>query len=661
MRSPQSNRRLLSGTSVLALSVGAVLATAMIQPANAASPASGLWGGGGTLSALTIRQIFDCYKGAEVSGDGYATSTGFSSAAPTPGVLPTACASIATNSAGTTIGLEGLYGAVGSGRGQQAYIANDALQIVNGGPNGSSPSTVSTPATKPPFIDTSASSTSFNTYPYPGLTFAAGDSPLPTVTSGTLTTVAYSYSTTTGWATSDIVTTIDISGSTTASYPSTTVGAPVQFPLFEVPVAVAVNTSNLTSVSDSTSPTGKDGLLSALGTPSNAGGAIQLSTAQVCAIFAGVVTDWGDSTTQIAALDASGNQIGQLFYADNVSTSATSTAQAYAPTPNPSAVPPVSTPIHVTYRSDGSGTSFIFTNYLKNNCVALDSGTGYTYTVSSAGVTSTFTVPANHYAAIFGASSLPSTSFSNLVNLVLANQTTSSTTISTYWQPANGSGGVAAAIGTGSTSPSTPGAIGYLSADYTTPYANTTVIAGAPNSASVQDEAQREAGTLHPSNGVAFIPPTPANADTAYSAMPTTVSTTGTYAAWNLYNFTYTSAGSFLNGKSILGIPNTTGAYPVTGTTYFYAYSCYANVNSATGNPAIVDYLSWYYNNGSSTALNSTVEAVLENNGFHGLTPTLASAIYSEYLSSSSTNKISPVTSNKKVTASSACSGLGGA
>ena len=627
MRSRHSARHLLGNTSVLALSIGAVLATAAIQPANAAAPVDGLWGGGGSLSSLAVRQIFDCYNGAEVAGDGYATASTFASAPPSPGLLPTTCA---THAGGYAV--EGLYGAVGSGRGQQAYIANDALQLLNGGPSNlataSYPNTASTPATKPSFIDTGSTSTEFNTYPYPGLTFAGGDNPLPSVSgTATLTTNVFTFGTlpTTGWATGTAVANVAVAGYTTASYNPAKLGPPVQLPLFEVPVAIAVNTNGLS------------GLQSATSTPAAAGGAIQLSTAQVCAIFSGTVTDWS-SAAPIATLDNNGNLAAQAFYADNVSTTSTSYAHAYASS---------STPIHVTYRADGSGTSYIFTNYLKANCVALDSGSGYSFSTtitSSTGTTiTTYTVPANHYAAIFGAAGLPSTSFSTLANAV----TTAGNSVAN-WQSGTGSSGVAKIIGTGSASPAVPGAIGYLSADFTTPYANAAVIAGAPNSASVQNENQRENAVYHPANGVSFIAPTPTNADNAYISLDTyaTINTTSSdYNNWNLYGYTYpaTYATALLQGKSILGIPAQANAYPVVGTTYLYTYSCYANASSVSKKPPVVDLLRWYYANGSD-APNATVEAVLENNGFHGLNiaaqtnpdgtvrQNLANLLYTQYL-----------------------------
>ncbi|PKU21538.1 substrate-binding domain-containing protein [Telmatospirillum siberiense] len=604
MSSRFSAHRLLGTTSMLALSAGAILATAMIQPAAAATPSGGLWGGGSSLSSLTLRQVFDCYKGAQVSGDGYTPSSSFTSSPPSPGLLPSACSSAASRSA-----VEGLFAAVGSGRGQQAFISHDALQLLNGG----AVPAAGLPALPPNFIDTASGSTNFNTYPYPGLTFAASDNPLP----ATLTTSAFTFTglSTTGWATSNTSGSVSIGTAVSVSYDSTNFGPAIQLPLFEVPVAIAVNTNGL------------DQLLSAAATPANAGGAIQLSTAQVCAIFSGTVTDW-NSTATITALDSTGAQTTQLFYADNVSTTAaTSTANTkpYASS---------STPIRVTYRADGSGTSFIFTNYLKASCLPL-------------------ATTANKYASIFGATGLPSTSFSTLASAVTAAGNSVAN-----WQSATGSSGVATAIGTASGS-TTSGAIGYLSADFTTPYANSSVISGAPHSASVQNEAQRAAGVNHPYNqstntSTPFITPTPASADAAYSALTAnaTIPSTGTYADWNLYNYTYTSGS--LSGKSILGIPNTTGAYPVAGTTFLDTYSCLAN--AATN---VTGFLSWYYNAGG-TAANSTVNSVLENNGFHALnssgTQNLAATIYNQYLNSTSSTRISPTSGG-----STACSGKTGA
>jgi hypothetical protein len=617
MRSHFSVPRLLGTTSMLALSAGAVIATAMIQPAAAATPAGGLWGGGSYLSSLTVRQIFDCYNGAEVAGDFYSTAASFSSTAPTPGLLPTSCAKAGFG------GVEGLFAAVGSGRGLQAFIANDSRQLVFGHPIGfwgePYPAIVGTPVPQPPFVDAASSNGNFNSYPYPGLTFAAADSPLPSVGAASLTTNAFTFGSfpTTGWATGTTPAPIAVAGTTTVGYDVANLGAPIQLPLYEVPVAIAVNTSNL------------DGLQSAAATPSAAGGAIQLSTAQVCAIFSGTVTDWS-SAAPIATLDENGNVGYQLFSDDNVSTTAASTAKAYASR---------STPIHVAYDKGNSGTSYIFTNYLQASCAALDNGSGATTTINGVA----YSIAANHYATIFGAANLPSNHFADLKDNVLA-----AGNHVHHWKAEHGSLDVARMIGAGHDHHATPGAIGYLGVNFTAPYANARVLHDAPHSASVQNEYQREQGIYHPANGTSFVSPTPAGARNAFVAFNSNavLSTDSTdYNNWNLYSYTYTTADSnynpvpaVLQGKSVLGIPDSQNAYPVVGTTFLYAYSCYANANSTTGHPPIVDLLSWYYNDGNSDA-NATVDAVLENNGFSRLNSdpaqtglNVANVIYNQFL-----------------------------
>lgn len=67
------------------------------------------------------------------------------------------------------------------------------------------------------------------------------------------------------------------------------------------------------------------------------GSEVNLSTVQICKIFSGTITNWNDSGLSSAFSLPSGHSIP-------------------------------STQINVQYRSDGSGTSFSFSNYLANNC-----------------------------------------------------------------------------------------------------------------------------------------------------------------------------------------------------------------------------------------------------------------------------------------------------
>ncbi|HVJ51888.1 MAG TPA: substrate-binding domain-containing protein [Aliidongia sp.] len=571
----KSQSRLLGMASTVALSTATFAALAAFQPAAAQSV--GLYGGGSSLSSLTMRQIFDCF-GHHPAADGYATTT----VSPlTPGQLPSTCAAPFSSAD------EGLFASVGSGRGLQAFVANDAKQLVNGGPNGAS-STVSLPAVPPVFIDTGSSSSAFNTYPYPSLVFGASDAPLPISTGNTtITTSAFTFNTSTNWDVDGTTTptTIAVTATATVTYDAANRGAAVQLPLFEAPVAIAINTNNAS----------KFQIQSAL-TAGTAGSAIQLSTAQVCAIFSGTVTDW-DSTANITALNAAGSQITEPFDTDNVGLS--------APTPQPYASSTL--PIQIVYRGDGSGTSFIFANYLHNSCAPLANAT-------------------NSYSTIFpnplSSTGVPNTSFlTAVVNNALAVHS------GAHFTPETGSIGVATQIGTARAA---AGSIGYLSADFTQPYANATILGtAAPLSASIQDQSQQSVGILHPSQAN-FIAPTPAGADGAFQTLEAFAPVNSTFSnvAWNLYAAVYpTSAGTTLAGKSILGIPNQANAYPITGTTFMFLSSCYSNASAATD---LTNFIDWYYG-GTTGAANGTVSAVLANNGFSPLIPAIAGAIVQEY------------------------------
>ena len=134
--------------------------------------------------------------------------------------------------------------------------------------------------------------------------------------------------------------------------------------------------------------------------------------------------------------------------------------------------------------------------------------------------------------------------------------------------------------------PALAGFIGYVSADFTEPYAKTVKGNPAPLSASVQNYDQISLGKYHP-NQVKFVAPAPAGADAAFASLGT-VATTNDYPGWDLYAQAYPATkklGSIPIGKmlgagvpvSILGVPNTGSAYPISGTTFAYVYSCYAS------------------------------------------------------------------------------------
>jgi phosphate transport system substrate-binding protein len=380
-------------------------------------------------------------------------------------------------------------------------------------------------------------------------------------------------------------------------------------PLVEAPVAIAINTHGFGTIHSALTP------------PSGTtvpGQAIQLTTAQICAIFSGTVNDWS-STTSIAGIDNSGSVSMQSFDAANLgsaSGSPVSTATPYAST---------SLPIRVVYRSDNSGTSFIMLNYLRSVCPQLDYGS-------------------NGYASIFGHSSLPSNSFSALINRIRTvksiNVLDSGYNGGNPWIGRDGSAAVAEAINNvandgGSTTYS--GRIGYISAAFTQPYQFTQFASFAPLSASVQNEAQRvvatvasdylPASTSGGTNPPTFIAPTPGGADLAFSGLSVPASPS-THNDWNLYAqfypLTTLSGGLDISGKSRLGIPTTTDAYPIVGTTFALLYSCYKADGGTTPRVTrIKDFLNWIY-----TSVDAS--SVIDANGFSPLTnsgsPSLRSA-----------------------------------
>jgi ABC-type phosphate transport system substrate-binding protein len=655
MKTRSISNHLLSTASALALSATAIIGAAAPQPAAAAQ---GVYGGGSTLLSLTARQIFDCYRGATLPGDGYSFSPSF----PTPGALPTTC----TVGAAPTI--EGLYAGVGSGSGLRGFIANDPHELLQS-PKGL---IFPLPANPPPFVDGS-NVAPFGLYPYPELDFAASDSPLPNSTTITgwnansLTTVSFSsFTPTANWqGLPPTTTTVAAAVSTTVNYSTLKYGQPIQIPAAEVPVAIAVNVAAPAK--------GAWNIRSALSPNTQAGGAIQLSSAQLCAIFSGAVRDWS-SVAAIANLTSSGGvaTVGsQLFDADNTST----TIHAGA------AYTSASLPITVAFRSDGSGTSFIITNYLAAVCPLLDNGTN-NYLKIFTGVGATYPsgvesitvngATVNVSKASSSASNLPNNSFANLIANIKA---VTGTDVSTSWVGASGSGAVAAAINNNSAN---SGLIGYLSNDFTKAYSTSVT---APLSASIQDEHLRSSGVNHPGDsgtlGSAqnFIAPTPTNANNAWKHLVAPAAP-ATYNAWNVYNQKFasgTSGGLALTSKPILPLDTDTNAYPITGTTFLELYSCYADA-AGTRVPAVANFVSWLAAAGdgglpagkpsTSTAAapkyDADVGAALQNNGFHQLNAALSDAIIAQYVKPGSGKNTAIAAYNTKGGQVEGCTGVTG-
>ncbi|MDI4235727.1 substrate-binding domain-containing protein [Bradyrhizobium sp. Arg237L] len=614
----QSSKYLLGTASVLAL-----LASSATVPANAgaSSATKPIYFAGSTLASEAFRQILDCYTGGTVGfGFGATANDGYQFGGfPAPGHLPTTCT--------VSTVVNGLYAGVGSGNGTRGFIANNPQQWYSGSVTAGSvmTSTITTmflPAAKPPIIDfsnTGSPATIFGSYPYPRVDVGMSDSPLAIATGATtLTTVSFTFTPAQSWSTTGgVAPAITVGTSTAVAYNPTTYGAPIQVPAFEVNVAIVVNTNGMTTVSGTTTISSVysavTGAGTTPGTQANQGAAIQLTTAQMCAIFSGLVTDWNDTTpNKVPYLDSAGTP--QLGAFNDANKDPSGVAQPYSAT---------SKTIRVVYRGDGSGTSFILTNYLKAVCPQISST----------------------YATIFGATNLPSTSFATLIANI------NNSAVTSQWIAQTGSGNVASNVSTDATN---SGRIGYVSADFSQPYTtNVPTAAGgtvtAPYSAALQNEQLRIAGIYVPDNTtpttLEFIAPTPAGALNAWTDTRLRVpATTWTWVDFNIYNNVFgsvTQGGVSVTGKSVLPLTNRANAYPLSGTAFMFLYSCYKlptgeqptdPVNRVT---SLTNYLTWHY-----AASNPLLTGVIQNVGFNPVPAAYATIIRNKYLSPSSAERI---------------------
>ncbi|HTJ62403.1 MAG TPA: substrate-binding domain-containing protein [Alphaproteobacteria bacterium] len=259
-------------------------------------------------------------------------------------------------------------------------------------------------------------------------------------------------------------------------------------------------------------------------------------------------------------------------------------------------------PITVVYRHDGSGTTFLFTNALLNQC-----GTGahpnpksthpipdQWVTDNGASVTVNGSAPfyksgTSFFINVFNAGHLPSTFINN-------------STLTGVSGGANGSGGVKAAI------LNTPGSIGYVSPDFVLPVDNT-----GPQAANLQTYISFKNGTTP-----IYKAPTPATA-TPIMAGTTPPSFVGSPSP----------ASNPLNWGALNPLPIAPGAYPIGGFSFINFYSCYSSVDvvNALVSPTAgnVGYLKWYYGNNST---NGGIPAqILANDGFAPVPASWAAAI----------------------------------
>ena len=286
--------------------------------------------------------------------------------------------------------------------------------------------------------------------------------------------------------------------------------------------------------------------------------------------------------------------------------------------------------ITVAYRNDSSGTTFIFTNALLNQCgVTAFTGTNGTVTASTTKSTHpipgqwvydnsnfTFNASAPHYKSgtsffinAFNAGHLPA----NFLN---------DTAVTGVTGGANGSGGMRTAINT------IVGSIGYVSPDFVLPVDKT-----GPATANLQTYATFAAGTTP-----VYRAPTAANAIfTMSSTKPPAFPT---------------AAANPLNWGAVNPLPAVNTAYPISGFSFIDLYRCYksaVDVDALAGTTAgKVGYLTWYY--GAKAVNGGTPAAVLAADGFAPV-PTVWATAINKLLSSSSLGLSTPLNGSCKFVA----------
>jgi ABC-type phosphate transport system substrate-binding protein len=295
-------------------------------------------------------------------------------------------------------------------------------------------------------------------------------------------------------------------------------------------------------------------------TPTGGSSAVDLGTDTLCGIFTGAITNWNDPAIK------ANNKNYQLG----------------------------SGTITVVYRHDGSGTTFLFSNALLNQCGTTSHPVSI-HPVPDQWVTDnalTYSSTAPHYYSndnffinVFNAGHLPS----NFIN---------NSTLTGVSGGASGSHGVQLAVD------ATPGAIGYVSPDFVQPVATGNDTKGNPIAASANPQTYY---SYINKTTASYIAPTPKNA-TPIMSSTTPPSFSGSPAP----------ALNALNWGAVNPLPSSSGAYPIGGFTFVDLYSCYASATDVTAlvgtTAGSLGVFRWYY--GSSTENNGVVSSTLAEDGF---------------------------------------------
>lgn len=236
-------------------------------------------------------------------------------------------------------------------------------------------------------------------------------------------------------------------------------------------------------------------------------------------------------------------------------------------------------PITVTFRGDGSGTTFLFTNHLASVCTASTSKITFVATQYFGGLFST--LPANFFPST-GSGGVQAT----IVTIQGASASTPKTLTGTYLT-AKGATPISV-----SRTVTAPGAAGYVGPDYT---------AIAPKSANYNANV-RVASLVNRTDGKTYS--------------PSTANTTSALATSAAPPSTKTTAANPVNWVPLTPAP--TAGYPIVGFTNLIVSQCYKVANVTTG---IKSFLQNQYNNNGSFATD------ISNSGFVKV-PNLLSATY---------------------------------
>jgi ABC-type phosphate transport system substrate-binding protein len=292
--------------------------------------------------------------------------------------------------------------------------------------------------------------------------------------------------------------------------------------------------------------------------PGGGSSTVQLSTNTLCGIFTGKITNWNDANIK---KDNNNYQLG-------------------------------SGAITVVFRHDGSGTTFLFSNALINQC-GTTSHPVSTYPVpdqwlTDNAITNTapFTSNDNFFINVFTAGHAPATFLND--NGGFTGQTGG----------AKGSSGVQQAVD------HYVGAIGYVSPDFVRPVATGNDAKGAPISAAANLQTYY---TYINKTTPKYLAPTAGNAEVIVSTL-TPPSFSGSPAP----------AANALNWGAVNPTPTTTSAYPIGGFTFIDMYSCYSSATDlaalASQTTGKLGLFKWYY--AAAADNNSAVVNTLTKDGF---------------------------------------------